>query len=624
MCGILGMYLCEKGKEINRTLFESALISISHRGPDAKTAAFFSNLAIGHVRLSIIDASENANQPFYSHDKKFAIVFNGEIFNYKSLRNELEKNGEVFYTNSDTEVLLSLLRRDGIDSLHRLNGFFAFAFYDFEKNKLILARDRFGEKPLFYSVNEKRNELVFASEMKAVFGLVKKRKLNQTALELLLQLNYIPAPYTIDENIHKLLPGHYIEAGNEGISLRKWYGLPVKHSGDPETESVNTIRSKIRLAVERRMVSDFPVGGFLSGGIDSSIVCGLAKEINSGFESFSMGFEENKLVDETSDAELAAKHFGIKHHSLRLGEKEILENAFDILNKSDEPFADSSMIALFSLCKKLKGKYKVMLSGDGADEVFGGYNKHKALWLAQQKRFSNSLVKTVGGAHRLFPKSRHGYIGSRARKLQKMHQLLNKNDFEQYWYLASFSHEFSSKLLVKNSIQETNEKIKIQLENFSQLEGFNVFFEYDIHLVLPNDMLYKVDMASMMNGLEVRSPFLDHELIEYTMNLKPELKLKNGQQKYLLKKAFDTFLPKQLIVKPKHGFEVPMKEWLNGPLNNQMNELLNDELVLKQGIFQPSTINLLKNKVKSVNSGDAPMLIWTLMNFQKSWLNYYN
>lgn len=624
MCGINGLYFVDSHKEINRPLFEYALQTIHHRGPDYTGKHYGNGIALGHNRLSILDTSSAANQPFISEDNRYAIVFNGEIFNYKLLKEELIAKGIRLTTNSDTEVLLHLLIREGEKALEKLNGFFAFAFYDFQKHEILLARDRFGEKPLFYAYDESEQRLIFSSELKALQPFLPKPQLNYYAIEFLIRLTYIPSPHTIADGVLKLRPGNYLKLNANGLKLESWYKLnshPETNMDDEKT-ILKTVKDKIEVALERRMIADVPLAGFLSGGIDSSIVCGLAKQRNNSFETFSLGFSENKFIDETSDAEFAAKQFGIKHHSIKIMEDELLENVSEILNKADEPFGDSSMIALYSLCKKVSGKYKVILSGDGADELFGGYHKHLALQMASEKSLTNFAVKNFGGVSSLFNQSRDGRFANRMRQLKKMNAALRKDWFERYWYLATFNHDFHN-LLIADCAEDVA-AYKKELFGSSINEEMNSYLRFDFNLVLANDMLVKVDTASMYNGVEMRSPFLDHELIEYVFGIKSSLKLKDNSKKYLLKKAYSDLLPDQLINKPKHGFEVPLQQWLTGPLSSKVNDLLNDDFIRSQKIFNPKRIAELKLKLNSSNPGETAAGVWSLLNFQTSYKKYFN
>lgn len=623
MCGITGMYSVSSEKEINRNLFDQALQCIQHRGPDHHSTYFHRGVALGHVRLSVIDTSAEAHQPFFSADGKKVLVFNGEIFNYKEIKSRLEEKGCSFRTRSDTEVLLHLLDLKGIDGLHEINGFFAFAYYDLEKEKLLIARDRFGEKPLFYSYDEAQSTICFASELSPLLKLSSRKTTNKLALSLLLQLTYIPSPYTIVEGVNKLTPGGYLSFDKNGFELKQWYTLPSKMtlSGADLPGLTKRVEQLLMQAVQRRMVSDVPVAGFLSGGIDSSIVSSLAHEINPSYETFSLGFDGNTMVDETSDAVFAAKQFGIRHHVVKLSEQQLLENIADLWTKADEPFGDSSAIALYSLCKTIKGKYKVILSGDGADEVFAGYNKHYGLYKSDQGGLGNALIRQFGFMHTFFPKARHSGWGNKGRHLQKMYELLSAKGFDRYWYTVGFNASQASALMLNPmSIQD----FKNSICEHNPFQDFNRYLYYDLKLVLPGDMLYKVDRASMLNGIEIRSPFLDHELIEFAFSVPGQYKIHNGSKKFLLKKAFENRLPKQLINKPKHGFEVPLTNWLRGPLKAKVDEFLNAELITDQGLFSWNKVNELKQKLNSASPGDSASTVWSLLNFQVTWLKHLN
>lgn len=620
MCGISGVYLRDSVKEINHNMFEHAVKLLSHRGPEHCGIHQGPGIALGHTRLSIIDTSAAANQPFLLPDGSKIMVFNGEIFNYRQLAKSLTEKGVQLRTSSDTEVLLHLLSEHGIEALQQVKGFFAFAFYDKQKHELLLARDRYGEKPLFYHLDPQKGDLYFGSELKAVTPFVNNKEVNFDALKLLLQLTYIPAPLTIFKGVNKLEPGSFLRISRTGVQLEKYYHLPVKKASvTNEKEALEGIVQRVKTAVESRMVADVPVAGFLSGGIDSGIVSALAHRLNPAYETFSLGFSGEKVFDETADAEFTARHFGIRHHSVKLSENELLENVEEWLNTIDEPFGDSSAIALYSLCKMVKGKYKVVLSGDGADEVFGGYNKHYALMLSQQKNMYGSVVKNAGFLHHLLPKSRGSKWGNKGRQLEKMHRVFKKDAFERYWYLASFDHGFSDKLLRHGTTGSFKQALRKKVDP----KDMNDYLRLDMELVLPGDMLYKVDMASMLNAVEVRSPFMDHELVEYAFSIDAGLKLKNGTQKYLLKTAFSDLLPAQMLQKPKHGFEVPLQKWLTGPLKHHVDRYLSPAFVREQQIFEADAVSLLLRKLNSSSPGDSAALVWTLLQFQKTWSDGY-
>ena len=617
MCGIAGVYYFNASGEISSEKLNNVNKAMKHRGPDGEGVFIAPGVALSHVRLSIIDTSTAAKQPMQNSSGRFTISFNGEIFNYQLLRTKLAEQGNTFKTNSDTEVLLQLFEKHGKEMLPMLNGFFAFAIYDREEHSIFIARDRFGEKPLYYCMNEENKMICFSSELRNVIHLMPHSpSLNEEALHEYLHYNYIPAPLTICNGIQKLIPGTFLEIKHGNIVHEKFYVLknnPVKH---PQANAIaHQLEEKTKLAVERRMVSDVPVGAFLSGGVDSSIVSALAVKLNPDIETFSLGFKANHFFDESNYAEQVARHIGTNHHSIYVHEDDLLQNVTELIELTDEPFADSSSIALYSLCKSLKGKYKVMLSGDGADEIFGGYNKHIAEINIRQKNFKNRLIKNLGWSAGWLPQSRNSKWGNKARQLIKYSKGLKLNAQQRYQYLAGFNpDEKYGDLLLVNPVYR-------KPVHADSSDDFNVYLMNDVELVLTNDMLYKVDSCSMYNSVEVRSPFLDHELIEFAFTIPAELKTDTSQGKIILKKAFEKYLPHEILYRPKHGFEVPLQQWLRGPLKSLVTDkYLNARFIHDQSLFNPDSIERLKKKLFSRNPGDAHATVWALMLFQSFWI----
>ncbi|GAB4487697.1 MAG: asparagine synthase (glutamine-hydrolyzing) [Raineya sp.] len=629
MCGIAGIMAFNEVGRFSLINLQNATEALSKRGPDWGDTyiSFFAGL--GHRRLSIIDTSENGNQPISDHTGRYTIVFNGEIYNFKNLREQLVERGISFRSQTDTEVLLYAYITWGTYCLDLLQGFFAFAIYDNQENRLFLARDRFGIKPLLYYVDEDR--FLFASEMKSIIQFGIEKKLNLTALRHYLHLNYIPAPETIFQNIYKLLPGHYLLVKNQQVEQKRYYQIP-KHWQDPPTtlsypEQQKRLLELMERSVEKRLVADVPLGAFLSGGVDSSVVVAMASKFVPQLETFSIGYVDNPFFDETHYAESVAKHFGTKHTTFKLSQKDIYEVLFDVLDYTDEPFADSSALPVYVLSKYVRKYLKVALSGDGADEMLGGYNKHWGEYQMRKNSLAASLVKNLLPLWKSLPKSRNDKFSNKVRQMLRFAEGSQMSIAERYWAWAGFTkaneveellHPNLKNLEIDN-FQKNKEQILAHLQNNS-LEALNEVFYTDMHLVLPNDMLTKVDLMSMANALEVRVPFLDHEVVNFIFSLPVSSKIDKGIRKKVVQDAFKQILPKEIYNRPKHGFEVPLLNWLRNDLRSVIeNDLLQDRFVEEQGIFDVSAVRQLKNTLFSSNPQDSHARIWGLLVFQYWW-----
>lgn len=377
MCGIAGIYSFKHQSEDYKSALEHASNCLIHRGPDAGNTFFDDTVGLAHRRLIIIDLSQVANQPMHDESLRYSIIFNGEIFNFQELKKSLQQKGVSFFSHSDTEVLLKLLIHEGLSALNKLNGFFAFAFYDNHEKSLLLARNRYGIKPLLYYKDD--DKFIFASEMKALLSFSIPRTLDYDSLFEYLQFNYIPAPFTALKNVRKLSPGNYILIKNNSYVGKPYYSIPhlKLHEGDSKTyeDSQKELATLMDNAVKMRLIADVPLGAFLSGGIDSSIVVALASRHTAHLSTFSIGYKDEPFFDETSYAQLVAKKFKTNHHVFSLTTGDLYEHLWEVLNHLDEPFADSSALPVYILSKKTKPFITAALSGDGADELFGGYNK---------------------------------------------------------------------------------------------------------------------------------------------------------------------------------------------------------------------------------------------------------
>ena len=623
MCGINGILSFKKkslSKEIN-----SMNDLIIHRGPDDEGIFVEENdnyfLALGMRRLSIIDL-ESGSQPIFSDDKQVVIVFNGEIYNYKDLKKELEFNNISFNTNSDTEVILKLYLKYGTESFSKLDGMFAFSIYDKRVNKLYMARDFFGEKPLYYSHN--KSGLLWASELKSLKSqLVHKPKNCKKALELYFSLTYIPAPYTIYEEIFKLEPNKYIEycikSNNILIHKIKENSKEQVFNGSFETAKEKT-KKLVHQSVMSRSISDVPIGTFLSGGVDSSIVsyC-LSKTTEKKIDTFSIGFEK-KRFDEREKSRVVAKLINSHHHEFILNEKSLHNDLDKILNNFDEPFADSSALPTY-LVSNITSKYvKVALTGDGGDEVFGGYNKYH---INSINNFYTNLIpekthKLLKNPFLYLLKTNDDNRGLRFKVRKTIDSIDYNNNF--YWNMISlgFKENEIHKLIINSSGEIFNYyKDCLGLNKSKTLSNLR---NIDKHLSLEGDMLVKVDRTSMLSSLECRAPFLNKKLWQFTNSLPSNYLIKNSSKKHILKESFKDVFPSNFLEKSKKGFGVPVGDWLRSILKDELMFLCDKSFIEDQNLFNYNYVQEIVNRHLS-GLEDNTFKVWTYFCFQKWYKN---
>ena len=623
MCGITGTYaLTEKGKSYHLKL-DDAVATMALRGPDGNGKYIEGSAALGHARLAIIDTSASANQPFLDASGRYTIVFNGEIFNYKEVEAQLTDFKPR--TSSDTEILLQGYVEWGDKVLEKLNGFFALAIHDKETDELFLARDRMGIKPLL--VYRDSEAIVFGSEMKSLMAFGIPKQIDANSQFLYHQFNYTPFPETIFENVEELEPGTWIKVRGSKVETGTYWSIPKPTA--PKTkmsyeQAQNKLRELMEKSVQRRMISDVPLGSFLSGGIDSSIIATLAARQTGKLNTFSIGYADEPLFDETHYAEAVAKNIGSNHTVFKLTNDDLYADLHDVLNYIDRPFADSSALPVHILCRHTRKHVTVALSGDGADELFSGYNKHSAEFRARNLGFKEQIVADLKPLWFLLPSSRNSNLGNTIRQLQKFSNGVSLGAKDRYWNWASFNAEVGE--LMKTDEVDQTEVGKRKWKLTSELGTTNDLDEVlytDLHQVLRNDMLTKVDLMSMANSLEVRVPFLDHELVEFACSLPQEYKITSNIRKRILQETYRKELPEMLFNRPKHGFEVPLLNWFKGELNGLIKQdLLSKKLIDEQQIFNWSAVQLLVNKLHSSNPGDSATHVWNLIVFQTWWKKY--
>jgi asparagine synthase (glutamine-hydrolysing) len=630
MCGIAGIYcFSEKGKQFIQKL-PAAAAKLALRGPDADGFFYHNNTGLTHRRLSIIDTSAAANQPMVDTTGRYSIIFNGEIFNYLELKVEKLKN-ILFVTQSDSEVLLQLYIHYGSQCLKWLKGFFAFAIYDKEEETLFIARDNFGKKPLLYYQDD--SKFIFASEMKALLAFDIPKEIDYTSLYQYFQLSYIPSPATIFTNVKKLPQGHFVFIKKNNTTIEEYYSITATKQAFVAHQQIKSydeaqqeLLRLMNIAVKRRMIADVPLGAFLSGGIDSSAVVSLAAQHTKNLNTFSIGYKDEPLFDETKYASLVAKKCNTNHTVFSLGNNDFLTHLYSILDYLDEPFADPSCIPTYILCKHTRSKVKVALSGDGGDEVFAGYNKHAAEYQARQKSWKSGLVKSCAPIWKVLPKSRSSKIGNKIRQLHKFAEGANLAVQERYYRWCSIASEEAVLSIFQPQIQH-----KINLAKFKKRKAaitdciknetdFNQILQADMEGVLVSDMVHKVDMMSMANSLEVRSPFLDVDVVNFAFLLPQEYKINRSIKKRIVQDTFRKLLPEELYNRPKQGFDLPLLSWFRKDLYSFIfDDLLTEERIMNQGIFNFSEILKIKAKIDSSNNEDVAEQLWAHIVFQYWW-----
>ena len=615
MCGINGIIQFNHKRTAGdlRNIVHDMNERIIHRGPDDEGLFADEFCSLGMRRLSIIDLA-GGNQPIWNPDHTKVIVYNGEIYNFKVLREELIKAGYSFRTNSDTEVILLGYEEYGVEILNKLEGMFAFVIYDLNEKKWILARDRTGEKPLYYHIDPEK--AIFASELKSITatGLVKK-EIDTTALSQYFQLTYIPAPLTIFTGIRKLPPGHYVVIDADGGSEIKQY-WHLNSEIDPSIgyeEYKQKLREALISSVERRMISDVPIGAFLSGGFDSSIVVGIMSLLSPGkVNTFTVSFDD-KIYDESKLAELVAKKNNTNHTVLKISEEEILGNIPDLLGNIDEPFADSSLIAVNAISKKAREYVKVVLTGDGGDELFAGYNKYLLPYYGNRyKKIPKFLRKgVIEKSLNLLPSKSYRVMG-----IRKVINACGLDEVEQIRYMMSLGFKPDElKELIPGIDTETMDFISEQYAFLSSTDAQTRTQYVDVKTVLEGDMLPKVDRASMFASLETRVPMLDSNVIELAFNTPTEYKIKGKNRKIILKDTFRDLLPDELFRAPKHGFGVPVSDWLENSLKDQLLKYSDEEFLRSQGLFSADYIGKVIEQ-HMTHQIDRFSTLWSFYVFQ--------
>lgn len=613
MCGIAGMISMTDGAVAERAERLDAMCRVmTHRGPDEQGTAVVGRAAMGMRRLSIIDLA-GGQQPVYNADRTKLIVFNGEIYNYRELRKDLEARGHVFRTNSDTETIISAYQEYGRDCVRHLRGMFAFAIWDDADQSLFIARDRVGKKPLFYALTPS-GEFIFGSELKVLLthgGI--SHEIDRGALDAYLTFGYVPEELCIFASVKKLEPGHFLTFRNSEIKTEKYWDLDF--SAEPITDSEEKVDEdlleRLRDAVRVRLVSEVPLGAFLSGGVDSSAVVGLMSQLmGSPVKTFSIGFNEDSF-DELKYARIAAKHFGTDHHEFTVT-PDVVEMVDELVWHFDEPFADSSSLPTYMVSKMARDHVTVVLSGDGGDELFAGYSRY----VTDRKRSGLERLPRSIRQHLIRPLSEALPHGTRGKNY-----LFNISLDAAARYIDSISHfngpqkrklySGATRTKMNGSFARGEALFRQIAANSGTDDPIENLLYLDTKTYLPSDILTKVDRMSMAASLETRSPLLDQDLIEYVARIPSELKLKGSETKYIFKRAVEGFVPREILYRQKQGFGVPIGDWINSQLKERMTGDLSDRRTLERGYFDSKYIKLLLDE-HARGRRDHSHPLWTL------------
>ena len=613
MCGIAGF----TGGG-NRSDLENMIAAIKHRGPDDEGIFLVGDVGLAHARLSVIDLSERGHQPMFNEDKTIGIVFNGEIYNFKELKNELIKLGYKFKSDTDTEVIIYLYEEFGESCFERLNGMFAIGLYDFRLGKLILARDKMGKKPLYWAIFG--GTLMFASELRAIMEhRIFKKELNLDALNKYLTYEYVPTPHSIFKNVYKLEPANYLVYQNKEIKKIKFWEIEFNNSDISFDEAITQLDKKINESVKLRMVSDVPFGVFLSGGLDSSTIAYYAQKNSSRkIKTFSVNFEE-KSFDESKYAQKVSDILGTEHYDQLLTTKNLIET-LSTIDLIDEPIGDASIIPTYLLSKHARNYVTVALGGDGGDELFAGYPTFQADVLAGIYEKIPTLIKKIfleKIIHKIPETDNNFSLGFRLKTFVK--GLGGDKNYRHHRWLGSFTAEEKEKLFKREIWNEIDakkdfEEIDYYLKNIKAEDHRNKTLGLYMRTYLMDEVLVKVDRASMKNSLEIRSPFLDPNLVELANSLPFSFKLKGFTTKYILKKLMEDKLPGSIVYRKKKGFGIPLSRWLRNELKEFCDGLLSEEKIKNQGLFNYDYIAKLKLEHFDENKDNRKKL-WTLMAF---------
>jgi asparagine synthase (glutamine-hydrolysing) len=638
MCGILGQ-INFKNKEIDNNNFKLALDMQIHRGPNDSDIYIDKNFIFGHRRLSIIDLHANAKQPMVSDCQNFILVFNGEIYNYQELKKTLIKKGYKFNTNSDTEVLLNSFIEYGINCIKKFIGMFAFTIYDKKKNEFFIVRDRLGIKPLYYYQDNEK--FIFSSEIKSILALDIKKQFNKEAISSYISFRYPILNDTFFKNIYSLSPAHYIHIKNNKIKFNEYWNVTDKFKEQlidkGEEYYIDKLKDLLESSVKYRMISDVPIGSFLSGGVDSSIITAImVTNSKDKIKTFTIGFKE-KGFNEFEYANIIAKKYNTNHTEIILSGTNYIKTMENLIAYKDAPLSVPNEVPLYLMSKELKKYITVVLSGEGADEIFGGYGR------IFRSPYDYERIKNIDNLD-LSEKEKEQLSKN---FIQKYGVKSFRSEIEHFSNIYSYTpFSMKSRLLHKSlNLKETENKLKNKfLEYFDELENESYYnkimyvFE-KIHLV---GLLHRVDMTTMATSVEARVPFIDHRLVEFAFTIPIKYKLKwidkhksktlmsdkisenNDIPKYILKKAYEDIIPKKVLYRKKMGFPVPLNEWFGGDFNVYAKNILLSDKAKNRNIFNISEIKQILNNNLLQNNHSLAMKIWMLINIELFCKHYFD
>lgn len=614
MCGIVGFIDGERSSESAEHLIDRMCQVIRHRGPDDQGVWVGDGMALGVRRLAIIDLADG-HQPVFNEDQSILVVFNGEIYNYRELRLELQKHGHNFTTNSDTEAIVHAYEQYGDDCVKHLRGMFTLAIWDRRRRRLLAARDRFGKKPLNYYWDGQR--LIFGSEIKSILEAGIPREINHVALDEYLVYRYVPAPNTLFEGVLKLPAAHILTYEDGQISTKRYWDLNFTPTcQDDEATAVERTLALLKEAVQVRLMSEVPLGAFLSGGVDSSIVVGLMSQMMSQpVKTFSIGFEEDDY-SELPHARQVARHFSTEHREF-IVRPELVSVLPQLVWAYDEPFADASMLPTYYISRLAREHVTVVLTGDGGDEIFAGYTHYQHEYSIN--RIPPLIRSLLGYGSMLIPDGMRG-----KKRLRNMSRDLASRYVQAIMLFPDqsrstlYSQEYFAHVRDHNPYQRLFDLFPAD----PQLDITARHQYADVHAYLADDILVKVDKASMFNSMETRAPMLDQYLAEYVSSLPSTIRMRNGVLKYLLKKVAADLLPPQILTRPKQGFSPPIKHWFRGDLTSYAYDLLVSSRAQQRGIFDPRFIDKLLKTHASTMSVNHSAAIWALLCLEL-WFQVY-
>ena len=617
MCGIVGIYRFDR-TQVNEDTLKEMNNSLFHRGPDHGDVIVNKHIGLGHRRLSIIDLSSNANQPMQSFNKRFSIVYNGEIYNFLEIKKNLTKINYKFKSNSDTELILAAFQTYGTECFAMFNGMFALAIYDKLEDTLILARDSFGIKPLYFFKN--KDFICFASEIKAIKKHPKiNLSISNQAFSEYLWFGNPLGDNTIYKEINELNPGSYKTISGTLVKDQNYFSVNnIKQIKIDENKAVFKIRELLENSVKRHLISDVDVGVLLSGGIDSSAITAFASKHYKGkLKTYSIGFDFDKGINELPLAKSIANKFNTDHHEIKITSNDIINIIEKLADSHDEPFADAANIPLYLVTEKLKGKVKVILQGDGGDEFFGGYSRYTTLNYYKKWSYFSIVPKVIHFFNFKNPiiKRIQRFLTAISEKSLPIRNALMLTVESKYSNPNSYlSRDWKNKL---NNIDPFIEYKKTYDLYPNTVDQKQALFYTDSQIILKDTFLEKVDKSTMANSIEVRVPFLDKELTEFALSLPAEMKVKKGIKKYLLKKSLENIIPKKILYGKKLGFGVPYGYWLNTGLKNYFLKQVGTDLVKK---YFDHKIILKKFKEHNLGLGHHDFMLWKVLIFSV-WIN---